>query len=73
MNMLLRAGRWYWRVNTVVWWQVRRFTVPLHILFGALSVVAWAAGVRTCNPVLMWMPAMYAGAWAVTVFAEPRR
>jgi hypothetical protein len=59
MEMLLRWGRAYWRWNERVWGLIRRAEMPLLALAGVAAAASWAIGVRTGNPVLLWVPALY--------------
>lgn len=65
MNVVLRAGRAYWRLNERAWATVRRAAMPLLVFIGAASVVSWAVGVQTGNATLLWAPAVYA--WTAVV------
>lgn len=59
MNMVLRAGRAYWRFNERAWVAVRRAAMPLLALAGAASMACWVIGVRSGDPLMLWAPAPF--------------
>lgn len=59
MNMVLRAGRAYWRLNERAWVVVRRAVMPLLALIGVASMACWVIGVKTSDPLMLWAPALF--------------
>lgn len=74
MDAALRWARLYIRFNQQLWRHVRAAAVPLLVLFGLGTVVAWIIGTQTGNELLLWSPAAYAwilaGSWFLTKAAE---
>lgn len=69
MNIFVRAGRTYWRLNEIAWQYVRRGAVPIIAAVGVASVAAWFIGAMNDDHVLVWAPAVYAWtlafSWAI--------
>lgn len=65
METLMRAGRAYWQWNERAWTVIRRFAIPILILFGIAALAAWFVGERIGDPVLVCAPAAFA--WALLV------
>ncbi|WP_306317184.1 MULTISPECIES: hypothetical protein [unclassified Streptomyces] len=72
MNLVLRAGRAYWRLNERAWATVRRATVPLLAATGAASMVCWVLGVRSGDPLMLWAPALFGSVMLVGATAARR-
>lgn len=60
MNVIVRAGRTYWRLNEIAWQHVRRAAVPIIVVGGAASVAMWFIGTMRDDQALVWAPALYA-------------
>lgn len=69
MNVFVRAGRAYWRLNEIAWQYVRRAAMPIIAAVGVASVAAWFIGAMNGDSVLVWAPAVYVWtlmfSWAV--------
>lgn len=67
MNILIQAGRTYWRLNEVAWHYVRRAAAPIIAAVGVASTAMWFVGTMSGDPALLWAPAVYV--WTL-VFAR---
>jgi hypothetical protein len=72
MDLVLRAGRAYWRLNERAWATVRRAAVPLLAAVGAASLACWVIGVRSGDPLMLWAPALFGTVMLVGATAARR-
>jgi hypothetical protein len=63
MNLLLRAGRAYWRLNERIWNWMRPAQKPLVGLAAVGSLLLWARGLSTGAPWELWAPAVMGVIW----------
>lgn len=70
MDTALRLLRAYWRLNELLWRNIRTAALPILVLGGLATIVAWIIGTQTGNQLLLWSPAAYAwiaaGSYALT-------
>ena len=62
MTTVARYARIGYDLHVLAWNQIRRAAVPILIIAGAGSAVAWVVGVQTGNMPLMWGATAYIAA-----------
>lgn len=60
MDTALRLVRTYARFHELIWTRLRAAAVPILVLVGVATVIAWAIGTQTGNQLMVWSPAAYA-------------